>query len=92
MKPLPDETYETWCGRVRMYENGHAMMRIAQGDNVDEVMESMARRIMDKLLHPLYLAIRESANTTVDMEELKRGYTEKMERRGPVADHVEVDT
>lgn len=92
MKPLPDESYESWCKRVQMYEHGNAMMRIAQGDNADEVMESMSRRIMDKLLHPLYLAIRESADTTVDMEELKRGYTEKMEKRGLVADHVEVDT
>ena len=92
MKPLPDETYESWCKRVQMYEHGNAMMRIAQGDNADEVMESMSRRIMDKLLHPLYLAIRESSNITVNSADLKQDYEEKLKSRGLVADHVEVDT
>ena len=59
MKPLPEETYKDWCHRVQMFEQGHAMMQIAQGKDPDVVLETMSRRIMDKLLHPIFKAIRE---------------------------------
>jgi glutamyl-tRNA reductase len=93
MKPLPDETYESWCKRVEMFEQGNAMMQIAQGRDVDQVMEEMSRRIMDKLLHPIYKAIRESNNTSVyNSEESKQSYLDKMKKRGEVADHVTDDS
>ena len=59
MKPNPNESYESWCERVRMFEHGHAMMQIAQGKDADKVMEEMGRRIMDKLLYPIFKAIRD---------------------------------
>jgi glutamyl-tRNA reductase len=93
MKPLPDETYESWCKRVEMYEHGNAMMQVAQGKDIEKVMEDMSRRIMDKLLHPIYKAIRESNNTSVyNSEESRQSYFDKMGNRGAVADHVSNDT
>jgi glutamyl-tRNA reductase len=56
MTPRPDESYQSWAERVRMFEHGRAMQRIAQGDDVNTVMEDMARRIVDKMLHPIYRA------------------------------------
>jgi len=53
MKPNPDEGYESWCQRVRLYEHGHALQRLAKGENIEVIMKDMARRIEEKLLHPL---------------------------------------
>lgn len=88
MRPLPDESYESWCKRVETYEYGHALMQIAQGKAPEIVLEEMSRRMMDKLLHPIFKAIRDSACSDIDLEELKANYKAKMEHRSPVADHV----
>ena len=53
MKRNPDESYESWCQRVRMYEHGLALQRLAKGENIEIIMQNMARRIEEKLLHPL---------------------------------------
>jgi hypothetical protein len=53
MKPNLDESYESWCERVRLYEHGHALQRLARGEKIEVIMKDMARRIEEKLLHPL---------------------------------------
>jgi glutamyl-tRNA reductase len=53
MKPNLDESYESWCERVRLYEHGHALQRLARGEAIEVIMKDMARRIEEKLLHPL---------------------------------------
>ena len=58
MKPNPDETYESWCNRVKMYEQGRALMEIAQGKDPEQVIGSMSRRLTAKLLHPIYKALQ----------------------------------
>ena len=90
MTPRPDESYQSWAERVRMFEHGRAMQRIAQGEDVNVVMEDMARRIVDKMLHPIYRALH--AIPEMDLEESRRTYTETMAKVGPAADHVVVDT
>ena len=89
MKPLPNETYEAWAERATMFEKGRALQRIAQGEPVDAVMDEMGRRLLEKLLHPIFKAIRESAVTEYDAEKSKKEYFKKMSYRAPVADHVE---
>jgi glutamyl-tRNA reductase len=85
-----DESYEEWCKRVEMYEHGCALQRIAEGDPVDQVLDDMSRKIMQKLLHPLYDEIRKSSNATYDAEAGKKEYAEKyLKHNTPVADHVE---
>jgi glutamyl-tRNA reductase len=80
---------ESWSDRVRMFEHGHAMMQIAQGKDVEKVMEEMARRMMDKLLHPIYKAITQS-ETAYDAEKAKQLYKEQFIDRVPRAsDHID---
>ena len=89
MKPNPNESYESWAGRVRMFEQGAAMQEIAQGKDAEVVLERMARRIMDKLMHPLYAAIRANVKTT-DLDISKQSYKEKyLDRNSPKADQVD---
>jgi glutamyl-tRNA reductase len=89
MKPNLNESYESWINRVRIFEQGRAMQKIAQGDDVDLVMESMSRRIMDKLMHPIYNAIRSSVKSE-DLEKSKKSYKEKyLDYNAPKADQVE---
>jgi len=54
MRRNPDESYESWCQRVRLYEHGHALQRLAKGEDIEVIIQDMARRIEEKLLHPLY--------------------------------------
>ena len=90
MTPRPDESYQSWAERVRMFEHGRALQKIAQGEDVNKVMDDMARRIIDKMLHPIYRELQKIE--PVDLEESRRTYMETMARVGPAADHVEVDT
>ena len=90
MKPNPNESYESWANRVRLFEHGRAMQRIAQGDDVNTVMEDMARRIVDKMLHPIFKELQVVSD--IDIAESRRSYQEAMSKVGPAADHVEVDT
>jgi glutamyl-tRNA reductase len=89
MKPNPGESYESWVERVRMFEHGVALQDIAQGKDVDQVLERMSRRIMDKLLHPIYNSIRASIKTE-DQTISKKSYEEKyLKFNAPKADQVE---
>jgi glutamyl-tRNA reductase len=90
MKPKQDESYQSWAERVRMFEQGRALQRIAQGDDVNQVMEDMARRIVDKMLHPIYRELH--IVDPIDLEESRRTYYETMAEVGPAADHVDIDT
>ena len=90
MKPRDNESYESWAERVRMFEHGRALQLIAKGEDVNIVMEDMARRIVDKMLHPIYRELQRVED--VDLAESRRTYMETMAKVGPAADHVEVDT
>ena len=91
MKKLERESYESWSNRVRMYEHGYAMQRMALGENVEKVLEDMANRILEKLLHPLYGEIKAATAQTYDAEKSKAEYQEKYLdiRGGPVADQID---
>ena len=88
----PGESMESWASRVEMYEKGKALQRIANGDDPVEVMEDMSRRIMEKLLHPILTAIRESVPDNFDVEKSRREYDEIMKNVEKAADHVDTDT
>ena len=89
MKPNPNETYESWVERVRMFEHGVALQEIAQGKDPNEVLEKMSRRIMDKLLHPVFKAIKDSVVLT-DTESSRKDYEENyIKKYGPKADHID---
>jgi len=90
MKPREDESYESWIERARMYEHGVALQKIAQGEDLEQVMQEMSRRLMEKALHPIFKTIRDSAELNFDAKENRRSYEEKyLKNRAPVADHVD---
>jgi glutamyl-tRNA reductase len=90
MTPRPDESYQSWAERVRMFEHGRALQKIAQGEDVNKVMDDMARRIIDKMLHPIYRELQKIE--PVDLEESRRTYMETMAKSGPKADHVDINS
>ena len=87
MKPKENESYESWADRVRMFEHGRAMQMIAQGEDVVQVLDNMSRRIVEKMLHPIYKELRIVVD--FDLEEHRRKYTEIMNSVGPAADHID---
>jgi glutamyl-tRNA reductase len=89
MRPRPDESYAEWVERARAYELAEAMKEIANGADVNLVMEAMSARLMRKLIHPLLVAVRENAKTEFDPVANRTAYFENMKHRGPAADHVE---
>lgn len=91
MRPDEGESYESWLERARMYEHGIAMQRIANGEDSIKVMEEMGKRFIDKALHPIFKAIKESSIKPYDAEKSRREYEENMKYRGPVADHIDDD-
>ena len=76
MKQQPDESYESWVERVRMFEQGAAMKELALGKPIDQVMEKMAKRIMDKLMHPVYADIKQNIKVE-NLDTSKQTYKEK---------------
>jgi glutamyl-tRNA reductase len=90
MKPKEGEKYAAWLDRAKMYEQGIAMQRIAKGEDSVKVMEEMSRRLMEKALHPIFKAIRESSIQPYDVEKSRQEYEEKyLKNNKPVADHVD---
>lgn len=88
MRINPGETYESWAKRVQQYEYGYALQQVAKGEDLNLVMEAMAARIQQKLLHPVFRAIRENSGSDYDPVAAKRAYEEAYQNIGRVADHV----
>lgn len=88
MRYDPNESYESWATRVQQYEHGIALRRIAKGDPVNEVLDSMSKRVLEKMMHPILDAIRRDP-TNIDLEASKRSYEEHyLKRNSPRPDHV----
>ena len=88
MKMGLNEPYDKWVERVRIFEYGVALQKIANGNNVETVMEDMSKRITEKIMYPIYDIVRKSAKIDYDPVELKKQYEEKMIKHNPVADHI----
>jgi glutamyl-tRNA reductase len=88
MKHEPNESFEKWAERVRMFEQGLAMQRIAKGEPTDRVLEDMARRIVEKLLHPVIKSLMPAPASAEEVEKGKQKYNEIMKNVGLKSDHV----
>ena len=92
MRIEPDETYESWAKRVQMYEYGVALQQVAQGKDIDEVMDQMAARINQKMLHPIIKALQDTKVDQAELDLSKKAYEENyIKRYGPKADHISDD-
>ena len=88
MKYDPNEPYEKWVERVRLYEYGLALRRIAKGESPEKVMEDMSRRLMEKMMHPVIKAMLPQPPSMEEIQRSRKAYEEKMRIIGPSADHV----
>jgi glutamyl-tRNA reductase len=89
MKYDPNESYEAWAKRVQMYEQGHAMKRIAAGEPADLVLEEMAKRITEKLIHPIIKQIESTVVSDYVPEKSKKDYEERyLKKNSPKPDHI----
>ena len=85
----PDETFEEWVERVRKFEYGFALQQIALGEDPTKVMEEMAKRMAQKIMHPVYKAIKDSSVISIDLEESKKRYEENyLNKVSRASDHV----
>jgi glutamyl-tRNA reductase len=89
MRQRPDETYAQWVERVREFELDYAQKQIRKGSDVNLVMEAMSARIMQKLIHPLLVAVKEGSRSEYSAEENRIKYFEAMRGHKPAADHIE---
>ncbi len=62
MRKDPNEGIEDWAERVRKYELGYALQQIAKGADVNLVLEAMAMRIQNKILHPIFMEIKKNSS------------------------------
>lgn len=89
MKYNPNETIEEWAKRVSLNEYGEALKQIANGQDVNVVMEAMSVRIMEKLKYPLLKEIKDWGKSTYDATLSKNYYKENyLDKTKPVADHM----
>lgn len=89
MRRLKGESYADWVERVRLFEQGYALQRIAKGDDHETIVEEMSIRMMDKLMNPVYKAIRDSKVSTFDAEKSRQTYYNKyLSKNRPKSDHV----
>lgn len=62
MRKDPNESMEDWAERVRKFELEYALQQLAKGQDINVVMEAMAMRIQQKILHPIIIEIKKSSN------------------------------
>ena len=89
IRQAKDETYESWANRAQAFEHDFAVKRIAKGDDVDVVLDEMTKRLMQKLLNPIYAALKETT-ATYDNEASKAEYKRiYLDKNKPKADQVD---
>jgi glutamyl-tRNA reductase len=83
------ESLEDWASRVEKFEYGLALQRIAKSEPLEVVMEDMARRISQKMVHAMLTNFKKSRNIDYDVAESRRLYEENyLKKIGRRADHV----
>jgi glutamyl-tRNA reductase len=88
VKQLPDESYEQWVKRVEQYEFGRALMRLAQGDDPEQVLKETSSRMINKFQHPILEAIN-AIPSDYDSKASQQHYkTNYQDQFGPKPDHI----
>lgn len=92
MRIKPNESYESWAQRVQEFELAQARRELDKGTDINLVMEAMSARIQQKLLHPIFTAIKESHGQVFDLEANKKAYKEAyLNKNSPKPDHLTED-
>ena len=92
MKYNPSETLEQWGKRVELYEYGSALQELANKKDIEKVMSAMAERIINKMMHPIMVALNDKTLTEVERIELEVGriryQREYLDRFAAKPDHI----
>jgi glutamyl-tRNA reductase len=92
VKQLPGESYEQWVQRVEQYEFGRALMRLAQGDDPEQVLKETSSRMINKFQHPILEAVN-AIPSDYDSQTSQQHYrTNYLDRFGPKPDHIKERT
>ena len=92
MKQLPGESYEQWVRRVEQYEFGRALMRLAQGDDPEQVLKDTSNRMINKFQHPILEAINaipSDYDSRASQQHYRTNYQDRFE---PKPDHIKEHT
>lgn len=88
MKKYTDyQSYEDWAAAVSDYELTVALDQIALGVDAQQVLADLSRRIVKKMLHPIFLELKPIND--IDMELLRENYNKIFKNRINPADHIE---
>lgn len=91
MRIKPNESFEEWAERVQMFELGRAKKELARGVSIEEVLDQMGKRINQKLMHPIFTAIREHKEP-FDIDASRKAYEESyLKKNSPKPDHLTDD-
>jgi glutamyl-tRNA reductase len=83
-----NETYHQWVERVRLFEYGLALQRIANGDDQHDILEDFSIRVTNKIMHSFYLELKKRTSI-YDEEKSKLKYKQDyLDKNPPKADHV----
>lgn len=92
MKYKDGESLEDWSKRVQLFEYGLALQELANGKDSKEVLEAMAKRITDKMMHPLMRTLNNGELTEDDRKALEmsreRYQREYLDRFSTKPDHI----
>ena len=89
MRKGENESYEDWFERIKLYERGLALQRLAKGEDADLVLEEFSKRITNKMKHALFEVIKNSITADFDIEKSRKDYENNfLNKRGLVADHI----
>ena len=85
-----NETMKEWAEKVRRFEYGRALQRLANGDPPEEVMEELSNRMMEKLKYPLMRMLAVPPPTAEQIAEGRKHYEETyLKHVAPRADQMD---
>jgi glutamyl-tRNA reductase len=82
-------TPEEWANIVQEFELLVAKRNLANGEDINTVLNKMALRIQKKMLHPIIAAIKD-IKIDLDMDASRKAYEDAyLTKNFPKADHVD---
>ena len=87
---MKNESLEEWVESVRVLEYNNARSQLSKGYPIEQVLDTMSTKIINKLLHPLYKNIKVNCSSNFDLElNKKEYYNNYLNNRKLVADHID---
>ena len=69
MRKGENESYEDWLERIKLYEKGFALQRLAKGEDTELVLEDFSKRLTNKIKHALFEIIKCKISNNYDSEQ-----------------------